>query len=79
MPIDFPSSPAINATYAYGGKTYRYGGVYWSAFNLADQTPTSGSATGFMTAVLLDDYREVLVEAAANAVKNMNSVELNYI
>jgi hypothetical protein len=54
MPIDFPSSPAINATYVYGGKTYRFGGVYWSAVNLADQTPLSGSASGFMVPVLVN-------------------------
>jgi hypothetical protein len=77
MPIDFPDSPADGATYTYGGKTYRYGGVYWSAVKLEDQAPSS--ATGFMTAAIVDGYREVLVTLGDNAVKNMNSVELNYI
>jgi hypothetical protein len=74
MPIDFPSTPDTNDEYFYGGKWYRYTGSYW-----ANLIRNSNTATGFLVAVLLDDYREVLVTAGTNAVKNMNSVEITYI
>jgi hypothetical protein len=32
--INFPSSPAINTTYAYGNVTYKYNGTRWYIFTI---------------------------------------------
>lgn len=74
MPIDFPSTPDTNEEYFYGGKWYRYTGSYW-----ANLVRSSTTTSGFLTAALLEDYREVLVTAGSNAVKNMNSAQITYI
>jgi hypothetical protein len=81
MPFQFGSAtPTIGDEFAFGGKTYRYGGMYWSAVNLADQVPGSnGSAAGFFvgTEVL---WKEVLVTAGLEGiVVNSLGTELTYI
>jgi hypothetical protein len=46
MAIDFPNSPAVNALYTAGGKTWQWNGTYWSAYGTspvlrASDTPPS--------------------------------------
>ena len=31
MAINYPSSPQVNDTYSYGGRTWKYNGVAWDA------------------------------------------------
>ena len=33
MPLDFPSSPTINMEYTSGGKSWKWNGYAWDAFN----------------------------------------------
>jgi hypothetical protein len=32
MPLDFPSSPSVNNTYSFGGKTWKWNGAAWEVF-----------------------------------------------
>lgn len=77
MPISFPTSPAPveGDTYEYNGKTYQYGGVFWSAVHVADQT-TGGSS--FQVAVPTG-WKEISVIAGVNTVKPMVGVILDYL
>lgn len=63
MPLDFPDSPATNATYTFGGVTWKYDGAKWrllattqviSAVSTLPTSPTDGQeiyyqASGDMT------------------------------
>lgn len=77
MPINFPSLPTLGDSYTYGGKTYRYGGVYWSAINIADQGYVLKNT--FQSPVVAADYRQTLVTISQASVSNTNGVLLNYI
>lgn len=35
MPIDFPTSPALNATYSFGGRTWSWNGSAWDSITAA--------------------------------------------
>lgn len=39
MPIDFPPSPAIDATYTFEGKTWKYSGSFWYLISNTIQGP----------------------------------------
>ena len=60
MPIAFPASPAVNASYTYAGKTWTFNGVGWAP---ALPAPV---AEGFLASTLLA-YFETRVDPAANA------------
>ena len=52
MPLDFPSSPSVNDTYTYDGKTWIWNGSAWLALSTAinntaigDVTPNTGAFT----------------------------------
>lgn len=77
MPINFTDLPSIGDTVEYGGKTFRFGGVYWSAVHLVDQGIILKNT--FQAPVVASDYREVLVTVAANPVSNTKGTELAYI
>jgi hypothetical protein len=33
MPLDFPSSPALNQVYSFGGKSWKWNGAAWETYN----------------------------------------------
>lgn len=41
MPLDFPSSPAVNDTYTYSGKTWRWNGEGWALVTSSDASVTT--------------------------------------
>lgn len=41
MAIDFPNSPAVNALYTAGGKTWQWNGTYWAAYGTGPVLRTS--------------------------------------
>lgn len=45
MPLDFPSSPTLNQTYTFGGKTWQYNGSAWDVV----------SQSAVTTALIADD------------------------
>jgi microcystin-dependent protein len=42
MPIDFPSSPALNDTYTYNNRVWKWNGTYWQANGFGTLAATSG-------------------------------------
>ena len=44
MAIDFPNSPAVNALYTAGGKTWQWNGTYWAAYGTGPVLRTSDTA-----------------------------------
>lgn len=40
MPLDFPTSPALNDTYTFSGKTWRWNGEGWQLVNDSSITTT---------------------------------------
>ena len=56
MPISLPSSPAINDTYTYGSKTWKWDGTRW---NIVYTSILSGSTgpTGPTGAIIAEEKR----------------------
>lgn len=42
MPLDFPTSPALNELYTFNGKTWKWDGAGWESYNVA----ASGAGSG---------------------------------
>ena len=69
MAINFPSSPATNATYSYGGRTWKFDGTVWRqvptppAFSINTQIETQMQASEVVGRhVCVDPFR---IEAGA--------------
>jgi hypothetical protein len=45
MPIDFPSSPAVDQTYTYNGQTYKWLGTVWRLVRTSAVGPTGPAST----------------------------------
>lgn len=65
MPLDFPDSPATNATYTYGGVTWKYDGVKW---RLLATTPVVSLVTSLPTSPT--DGQEVYYQASGDMETN---------
>lgn len=75
----FPTSPSFGDQYPLGGKTFRWGGLYWSAVLLADQAPTLVPSS-FQKGAEMLPWIETLVTSYPSAVPgNHIGVLLNYI
>jgi len=73
MPLDFPSSPAVNDLFTASGKTWKWNGTFWelvlSGPQIADgSVSTAKLADGAITAAKIADGTIVAAEIANNAI-----------
>lgn len=68
MPLDFPTNPVFNQTYALLGRTWRWDGVAWKV--LASPPPESVNLTGIPTAATAPQGTDTTQLATTEFVQN---------
>ena len=77
----FPTAPSYGDPHVLGGKTFRWGGMYWSAVLLADQAAGAGATPSpFMRAVQSPPWVQTLVTSYPSGVNgNHGGALVTYI
>lgn len=78
MAINFPSTPAVNATYTYNGVTWQWNGSVWNIVQNTSPNFVNVTATG-VTATNLTAANATITNIVGNASASTAPTELNHI
>jgi hypothetical protein len=77
MAIDFPNSPATNATYTVGNKTWIYDGTTWNTYNTTSFSAETLPGTTIKSTVTGSSLTSVGTLTSLNVSGTINGGELS--